>query len=198
MVATSAIELDPADHVLTRVFRVAPLVVVGTVEEGGGVDLAPKHMTMPVGEHHVAFVCTPDHATLRNVERTGEFTLSWIPADGVVLASLTAAPRQPDGSKPALAAVATRPATVVDGVVLRDAPLSVECRVDRVVDGFGRWAVVVGAIVHAEAAASALLTQDEDPHDVLAREPVLAYLDPRHVATIAHADHFPFHEGFSR
>jgi flavin reductase (DIM6/NTAB) family NADH-FMN oxidoreductase RutF len=155
-------------------------------------------MTMPVGERHVAFVCTSDHATLGNAERTGEFTMSWVPADGVVLASLTAAPRQPDGSKPALAAVPTRPATVVGGVVLRDAPLCVECRLDRVSDGFGRWAVVVGEIVHAEASSSALLTQDEDAHDVLAREPVLAYLDPGHVATIARADHFPFHEGFSR
>lgn len=195
---SAPVTLDLDGPLLDRVFRVAPLVVVGTTEPDGAADLAPKHMTMPVGPRHVAFVCTPTHATLRNVERTGVFTMSWLPADAVLLASLASAPRAADESKPALAAVPTRPATTVPGRVLRDATLAVECRLDRVVDGAGRWHIVVGEVVHAEAAADALLTADEDPHDVLGRAPVLAYLPPDHVAVVDRADRFPYHVGFRR
>lgn len=198
MAAREAVVLDLDGPLLDRVFTVAPLVVVGTVEQDGAIDLAPKHMTTPVGPRHVAFVCTPSHATLRNARRTASFTMSWLPADAVLAASLAAAPRAADDSKPSLAAVPTRPATVVAGAVLRDAPLSVECRLDRVADATGRWRMVIGEIVHAEAAPEALLAADEDPHDVLARVPVLAYLQPDHVATIDRADRFPYHTGFRR
>lgn len=194
---TSPIVLDLDGPALDRVLRVAPLVVVGTREEDGSIDLAPKHMTMPVGERHLAFVCTPDHATMGNAERTRVFTVSWVPPDGLLQASLAAAPRE-DGDKPALAAVPQRPATVVDGAVLADAPLTAECRVVRVVDGFGRWRVVIGEVVHAEADPAAMVTSDEDPHDVVARAPLLAYVHPDHVATIDRVDHFPYHTGFHR
>ena len=62
MDATQRIVLDLDGPALDHVFRVAPLVVVGTREEDGAIDLAPKHMVTPVGERHLAFVCTPDHA----------------------------------------------------------------------------------------------------------------------------------------
>lgn len=198
MVSRDPVELDLDGPLLDRAFRIAPLVIVGTLEPDGRPDLAPKHMTMPVGDRHVAFVCTPTHRTLANATATGEFTLSWVRPDDVLLASLAAAPRVPDGTKPALAAIPTRPAVVVDGVVVDQASLAVECRVERIVDGFDRWQVVVGSIVHAEVASDAMLGADEDPHDVLARSPVLAYLHPDHVATIARADRFPYHAGFRR
>ena len=197
MDATQPVVLDLDGPALDHVFRVAPLVVVGTREEDGAIDLAPKHMVTPVGERHLAFVCTPDHATMRNAQRTRVFTVSWPSPEHVLQASLAAAPRQ-EGSKPALAAVPTRPATVVDGEVLADAPLTAECRLVRVVGGFGRWRVVVGEVVHAEADPAAMVTSDEDPHDVLARAPVLAYVHPDHVATVDHVDRFPYHVGFQR
>ena len=191
------IVLDLDGPALDRVFRVAPLVVVGTQEDDGAVDLAPKHMVMPVGERHLAFTCTPDHATMRNTQRTRSFTVSWVSPDHVVAASLAAAPRQ-HGDKPSLDGVPTRPATVVAGAVLAGAPLTAECRLVRVVGGFGRWRVVVGEVVHAEADPAAVVTTDEDPHDALARAPVLAYVHPDHVATIDHVDRFPYHVGFRR
>ena len=59
-------------------FTVAPLVLVGTREEDGSHDLAPKHMAMPLGwQNHFGFVCHPSHATQRNAERTGAFTVSF-------------------------------------------------------------------------------------------------------------------------
>ncbi len=71
-----------------RFFTIAPLVLVGTLEEGGH-DLAPKHMAMPLGwSNYFCFACSPRHATYRNAERTGTFTVSFPRPGGVVGASL--------------------------------------------------------------------------------------------------------------
>jgi predicted pyridoxine 5'-phosphate oxidase superfamily flavin-nucleotide-binding protein len=57
-----------------RFFRVAPLVLVGTLEEDGSPDLAPKHMAMPRGwENWFCFACSPRHATQR-IELIGKLT----------------------------------------------------------------------------------------------------------------------------
>src|SRR5919202_1049626 len=78
-----------------RVFTVSPLVVVGTKEEGGEYDLAPKHMAMPMGwENYFGFVCTPRHRTYHNARREGVFTVSYPRPAQVILASLAAAPRE--------------------------------------------------------------------------------------------------------
>lgn len=198
MGAVEPVVLEQGESFLDRVLTVAPLVVVGTVEPDGSADLAPKHMVMPLGERHLAFTCSPTHATHANLARTGTFTVSWVPDDGVLLASLAASPRDEEGGKPSLEAVPTRPASRVDGVVLRDARVTAECEVDRVIDDWGHWSLVVGEVVHAQAHPDALLSADEDPHDVLARAPVLAYVHPGHVATIDRADAFPYHRGFRR
>lgn len=194
----ASVVLDLATPWAAQVLTVAPLVVVGTVEPDGSADLAPKHMVMPVGDRHVAFTCSPSHATHVNLRRTGAFTVAWPRQDAVLATSLGAAPRADDGSKPSLAAVPARRATAVEAWALADARLVLECRLDRVVDGYGPWSVVVGEVVHAEAAADAVLAHDEDPHDVLARSPVLAHVPPAHVAVVERAHRFPFHAGFAR
>ena len=59
-------------------FTVAPLVLVGTREDDGGHDLAPKHMAMPLGwQNYFCFVCSPRHATQRNIEARRDFTVSF-------------------------------------------------------------------------------------------------------------------------
>ena len=96
----------------SRFFTVAPLVIVGT-REGDGHDLAPKHMAMPLGwDNYFCFVCSPQHATQSNAQRTGQFTVSFPRPEQIVEASLAAAPREEDSSKPSLAAIPTssRPA----------------------------------------------------------------------------------------
>jgi hypothetical protein len=84
----------PADvPIWDRFFMVAPLVIVGTREGGGGYDLAPKHMAMPLGwENYYCFVCSPSHATQHNVQVTEEFTVSF-PRPGQVLQTSWAAAR---------------------------------------------------------------------------------------------------------
>jgi flavin reductase (DIM6/NTAB) family NADH-FMN oxidoreductase RutF len=193
------ISLDPVSSVWERCFVVSSLVVVGTREPDGDPDFAPKHLAGPLSwEGHYGFVCTPAHATYRNARREGWFTVSFPRPSQVLVASLTAAPRCDDGSKPALSALATRPAREVGGWLLEDAYLALECTLDRVVDGFGANSLVAGRIVAAEVAEDSMRLRERDDRDLVARSPLLAYLQPGRFAHIEESFAFPFHEGFTR
>lgn len=181
-----------------RFFTVAPLVIVGT-REGEGHDLAPKHMATPLGwENYFGFVCSPDHATQANVERTGEFTVSFPRAGQVVAASLAAGPREDDSSKPALAAIPTFPASTVDGVLVRDAYLWLECELLKIVEGFGTNTLIAGRVVAAAVDERALRASDADDADVIRAEPLLAYLPPGRFARVSESFSFPFHVNYRR
>ena len=94
-----------------RFFLPAPLTVIGTREEDGEWDLAPKHMVTPLSwENYFGFVCAPSHSTYTNIQREKVFTVSFPQPDQVVMTSLTAAPRWEDGSKVEVQAVPTIPA----------------------------------------------------------------------------------------
>lgn len=122
------IPLDVAYPIWERVFTVSPLVVVGT-REGGTYDLAPKHMVTALGwDNHFGFVCTRRHGTYRNAVNEGEFTVSFPRPDQVVLAGLSAAPRDDwHGHKRTLGALPTFEARVVNGVFLAESHLFLEC-----------------------------------------------------------------------
>jgi flavin reductase (DIM6/NTAB) family NADH-FMN oxidoreductase RutF len=187
----------PADTpIWSRFFTVAPLVIVGT-REGEGHNLAPKHMAMPLGwDNYFCFVCSPDHATQGNAQETGEFTVSFPRPEGIVEASLAAAPRADDSSKPSLAAIPTFPARRVDGVLVSDAYLWLECELERIVDGFGRNTLIVGRVVAASVDAQAMRASDADDAEVIRDEPLLAYLSPGRFARISESFSFPFHVDF--
>jgi flavin reductase (DIM6/NTAB) family NADH-FMN oxidoreductase RutF len=189
------VELDVRVPVWDRVFTVAPLVLVGTREPGGAFDLAPKHLALPLGlADYFGFVCTPRHATYANALRERAFTVSFPRPSQLVPTSLAASARCADGSKPATAALPTVPARRVSGVLVDGAYLQLECELDRVVEGFGEYGLIVGRIVAAYAEPDALREADRAPEDVLAAVPLLAYLHPGRFATIAAALSFPFPE----
>jgi len=177
----------------SRVFVVAPLVLVATREGEGGHDIAPKHMAMPMGwQNYFGFVCSPRHATQRNAQATGEFTVSFPRPDQFMEISLAAAPRLPDSSKPSLAALPTVPATAVDGVLVAGCSLYLECELERVVDGFGENSLVVGRIVAAAADARALRGEERDDADLIHQVPPLVYLSPGRFAVVDRSLSFPF------
>ena len=188
------------DHpVWARVFTVNPLVVVGTREESGEYDFAPKHMAMPMGwENYFGFVCTPRHGTYHNARREGAFTISYPRPTQVLLASLAAAPREGGGSKLAADILPTFPASEIDGLFLEDAYLFLECALDRVADDFGDNSLIVGRILAAHAREDYLLASERDEQDLIHDSPLLAYLNPGRYASIGESRSFPFPAGFMR
>jgi len=193
------VELDPSAGLWDRVFTVAPLVLIGSTDPNGAVDLAPKHMVTPMGwGPYFGFVCTPRHATYRNIERVGSFTVTYLRPDQVVLSSLTAAPRCDDDSKPIVDFVETIPARNGRDVFVAEGHLYLECRKERVIDGFGDNSLIVGEITAAYAHEDALRASDGDDQDALDRAPLLAYLDPGRWSEVRTSNSFPFPAGFDR
>ncbi len=193
------VELDVRQPVWNRFFWVAPLVLVGTMEENGPHDLAPKHMAFPMGwENYFGFVCTPRHSTYSNIRRDGVFTVSYPRPSQLVLTSLAASPRCDAESKPALSALPVFPASRVAGVLLEGASAFLECELDRVIDGFGVNSLIVGKVVAARIAEDAERIDDGDDQALVHQSPVLAYLNPGRFAAIDDSLSFPFPAGMKK
>ena len=91
-ICNGMVRLDLSQSIWDNFFLVAPLVVIGTKEQLGGYDLAPKHMAMPLGwDNYFGFVCTPSHHTYQNICREKAFTVSFPHPEQIILASLSAA-----------------------------------------------------------------------------------------------------------
>ncbi len=178
-----------------RFFTVLPLVLVAT-REGDEYDIAPKHMAMPIGwQNHYGFVCTPRHATYQNVRATGVFTVSFPRPEQAAQIAMAAAPRDERG-KAGLAALTTSPARVVDGVLVDGCLVHLECRLERIIDGFGDASIITGAVVAASVAPAALRALERDDADLIHEAPLLAYLQPGRIAGIDRSMSFPFPAGF--
>lgn len=193
------VELDLEQPIWNRTFTVAPLVVIGT-REGDGYNLAPKHMATPLGwDNLFGFVCTPSHGTYQNIQEEKAFTVSFPLPNQVVVTSLTAQPRcGEDEPTPGLEALPTEPAEEFDGIVLRDAYLVLECRLERIVDDFGSWSLIAGEIVAARALRDSVRASEVSDERIFERTPLLAYLSPGRYAEIRHTREFPFPAGFKR
>lgn len=192
------VELPVGPELWERVFTIAPLVLVGT-REGDGWDFAPKHLAMPLGwEGYFCFVCTPRHATYHNVRAHPQFTVSFPRPEQILESSFAAGGRYDEDVKPALAAVPTEPARVVDGRIVAGCPLYLECELERIVDGFGSSSLIVGRIVAAFADREAMRGADVDDADLVHRLGLLAYLPPGRFAAVRESLSFPYLADFRR
>ncbi len=193
------VSLPLADPIWERFFSVFPLVMVGTREEDGRHDLAPKHMAMPMSwKNWFGFVCTPRHRTYQNALRTGAFTVSYPRSEQIVLTSLAAAPRTDSNEKPSLMALPVFPAQVVDGVLVEGCDLYLECELDRMVDDLGDNSLIIGRIVAAHVDRQALRGDDREDNDIIRDKPLFAYLYPERFAIIDRSQGFPMPAGFKR
>jgi len=193
------IELDVTQPVWDRFFWVAPLVLVGTREADGCYDLAPKHMALPLGwDNYFGFVCTPRHHTHANIERSGEFTVSYPRPTQLVLTSLAASPRCGEADKPAMTALPVFPASRVDGVLLEGGYVFLECELERIIDGFGANSLIIGRIIAARVAADAERIHEGGDQALISKSPILAYLHPGRFSTIEKTLTFPFPAGMEK
>jgi flavin reductase (DIM6/NTAB) family NADH-FMN oxidoreductase RutF len=196
---TELVTLQPDQPLFETVYAPAPLVIIGTREPDGSDDLAPKHMAFPLGwSDYFGFVCTPEHSTYRNAERTGVFTVSYPRPENVLEATLAAAPRDDEGDKPSLEGIETDVADEVDAPAVSDAYAVLECELDRTVDGFGRASLVAGEAVAKHVHKDAYRSDDDEPEEVFRRAPSLVYFYPDRFAEVDETQAFPFPEGFSR
>lgn len=187
------VELDTSEPVWDRFFTVAPLVLIGTTDADGSVNLAPKHMVTPMGwQNYFGFVCAPTHSTCGNIQRDGEFTVSFPKPSQVLFSSLAASPREDDGDKPILHYFKTFPADRVEGHFIDEAYLYFECRHFKTVDGFGPNCLITGEIIAASAEPQFLRSMETDDHELIHESPLFAYLAPGRFAEISRSNAFPF------
>ncbi len=190
--------IDVASPIWDRFFTIAPLVLIGTVEEDGSADFAPKHMAFPLGwDNYFGFVCTPRHGTYGNAKRTGTFTVTYPKPADIVMTSLTAAPRSED-AKPILDFTETFPARRVVGEFVSGGYLFLECEIVQIVDGFDANSLIAGRVVAAYAQPKALRRLDRDDAEILLDVPQIAYLHPGRFAIIEETEAFPFPAGMQR
>ena len=186
------VEIDTSEPVWDRFFTVAPLVLIGTMDADGSIDMAPKHMVTPMGwQNYFGFVCAPSHSTCSNIERTGEFTVSYPKPTQVLHTSLAASPRV-EGIKPILQYFETFAADRIDGAFIEDAYLYFECRHFKTVTGFGENCLITGEIVAARAESSFIRASEHDSQDLIHGSPLFAYLAPGRFAAIDSSNAFPF------
>ncbi len=191
--------LDPAASIWDDFFVVAPLVLVGTKDDGGEYNQAPKHLAFPMGwDNFFGFVCTPSHSTYQNIKRERIFTVTYPRPTQVILASLAATTRDDDNFKPALLSLPTFSAKEVDGRFVSDGYIFLECEVERFVESFGRNSLIVGSIVAAHVHERALRSTSGDDGEMIETAPLLAYLQPGRFARIAQSHEFPFPSDFQR
>jgi flavin reductase (DIM6/NTAB) family NADH-FMN oxidoreductase RutF len=193
------IELDTASSIWENFFSVFPLVVIGTREADGSDDLAPKHLAMPMSwSNHFGFVCTPRHNTFQNIERTQQFSVTYMRPSQAVLASLAATPRCDDGSKPITQSLPTFAAEKIDAPLLKDGYLFLECELQQRVDNLGDNSLIIGRVISARIAEDALRSSGQDDEDLVFNAPLLAYLYPGRFAEISSTTQLPFPAGFKR
>ncbi len=194
------VSLDIQHPIWDRIFTVAPLVVVGTKEEGG-YDLAPKHMATPLGfDNYFGFVCTPRHGTYQNVKKTGEFTVSFPTPDQVTTTSLSASPRKEalTKSQQIVEALPLIKAASMDAPLVKDAYLYLECELFKIIDGFGENSIITGSIKRAYVRNEYLRVSEKDEQEQLKNNPLLAYISYGRFAKIDETYNFPFPKDFKR
>jgi flavin reductase (DIM6/NTAB) family NADH-FMN oxidoreductase RutF len=192
-------KIDTNHPVWDRFFTVNPLVIIGSKEEDGNYDLAPKHMAFPMGwKNYFGFVCTPRHGTYQNIKRTGEFSVSYPKPSQVVITSLTATPRCEDNTKPGLDLLPQTQAELIDSVFVKDSYVQLECKLEKFIDGFGINSLITGKIVQAYVDENSLRNNDRDDHELIFEAPILSYLSPGRYSVIKKSHSFPFPKDFRK
>ncbi len=180
-----------------QIFTVHPLVIIGTVNAKSEKNFAPKHMAFPLGwENYFGFVCTPNHQTYQNIKKTKEFTVTYPKPDQVVVASLTATPRSSDDTKPGLEVLETFPASDIEGHFIRDGYVFLECKLMKIIDGFGVNSLILAEIVAAHAWSDVIKNPSHTDNETIYYHPQIAYLSPGRFAIIDETQAFPFPANF--
>lgn len=196
------------DHVVTvptdqsifeQAFAAYSVVLVGTRESDGSMDIAPKHMITPLGfSNYFGFVCTPAHRTYQNINRTEEFSVSYPRPEAILSISFSAEQRNKEGDKPNLDSLETVPATTIDADLVRNSYCFLECKLEEVSDRFGNNSFIAGEIVAQHVHQDVKRSPERDDNEIINQYPILTYLHPGRYAEIDDSHAFPFPRDFHR
>jgi len=195
----NTVNIPLEESVFKKTFAAYSVVLVGTREPDGSLDLAPKHMVTPLGwDNYFGFVCTEEHNTFQNVERTGEFTVSYPRPDQIVSVSLSAEPRGAEDEKPDLDQLDTIDASTIDGEFIRNAYIYLECSLETISQKFGDNQFIAGEILAQHVHEDVLRSSERDANELINENPILSYLHPGRYAEITDTHAFPFPKDFHR
>ena len=142
---------------LTALVVPRPIAWVSTLSAKGVGNLAPhSFFTVACADPAVVqFTSIGRKDTLRNVEETGEFTVSLACDELLDQVNGTSAPFGPDIDEAAVLGVAMEPSERVTPPRVQDSPASIECHLREVVDLGTSW-LVLGTVRAITVRASAL------------------------------------------
>lgn len=193
------IEVD--ENLWDRCYTVHSLIIIGSKEENGDYNLAPKHMAMPLGfSNYFAFMGTPRKSTYKNIKREKVFTVSYPRSSQVVVSSLAASAREEDDTKPIIDKLPTVKAKKIEGRFLKDSYFQLECELSETLGKFGEWEIIVGKVVAAYVSEDMLKKGGDDAEGqaLIYNSPILAYLHPDRFGAIKETNKFPYPKDFKR
>ncbi len=194
------VSLNTDQSLWEHFYTVAPLVVIGTREEGG-FDLAPKHMVTPVGfSNYFAFVCTPRHATYQNIRREKRFSVSYVKPDQILLSSIAAIPRcsVEDFTRDVIQHIPTLSSEDGQSVFVADSYLCFDCDLHQVFDGFDDYSIITGTIREAFVHKDYKIYTDQGQQGRIYEHPLLVYLAQGRFAEIRKTMAYPYPKDFQR
>ncbi|MDZ7716767.1 MAG: flavin reductase [Balneolaceae bacterium] len=195
------IKIDIDENLWSRCYTVHSLIIIGSKEENGDYNLAPKHMAMPLGfNNYFAFMGTPRKSTYKNIEREKVFTVSYPRSSQIVLSSLAASAREEDATKPIVETLPTVEAQEIEGQFLEDSYFQLECKLSEMMGKFGEWEIIVGKVLTAYVSEDMIRKDgdDSDGNKLIYNSPLLAYLHPDRFSVIKESNKFPFPKDFKR
>lgn len=143
-------------RLLTALVVPRPIAWVSTISADGVGNLAPhSFFTVACADPAIVqFTSIGRKDTLRNIEATGEFTVSLANRDLMERVNDSSAPYAADVDEATALGIAMEASEKVRPARVRDSPASIECRLHRVVDLDTSWLVLgrVCAITVADAA----------------------------------------------
>jgi flavin reductase (DIM6/NTAB) family NADH-FMN oxidoreductase RutF len=136
-----------AYRLLTALVVPRPIAWVSTLDGAGRGNLAPhSFFTVASGRPPVVlFSSLGRKDTVRNIEATGEFVISFSAESLLEQINASSAPFEPGDDEASLLGITTEPSQSVAPPRVVESPASIECRLDRIVE-VGNAFVVFGAV----------------------------------------------------
>lgn len=161
--ADTAIHINPAEltprdlgFLMTGLIVPRPIAWVSTIDEAGTPNLAPHSYFNAVSSAPPILMFSSTHSsahradhrkdTLVNIESTREFVVNLVSADLLEAMNDTSADFAPGVDEFELAGIDKAPSSVVSPPCVARSPVSLECRLDRIVR-IGDASVVFGEVV---------------------------------------------------